>query len=62
MASKSSQTTRILVFVSAHTYKQLISNFEAEIAVESKQLEAQPKNGVAYIKNSVANDVRESSQ
>ena len=30
--------------------KQLISNFEAEIAVEPKQLEAQPENVVAYRK------------
>ncbi len=27
---------------------QLISKFEAEISVEAKQLEAQPKNGIAY--------------
>ena len=28
--------------------KQPLSNFEAEIAVEAKQLEAQPKKVVAY--------------
>ncbi len=28
--------------------KQLISNFQAGIAVEANQLEAQPKNGIAY--------------
>ncbi len=33
--------------------KQLISNFEAEIAVEPKQLEAQPENVVAYRKKRV---------
>ena len=30
--------------------KQLLSNFEAEIAGESKQLEAQPEKVVAYKK------------
>ena len=30
--------------------KQLLSNFEAEIVADTKQLEAQPKNGVAYKK------------
>ncbi len=33
---------------------KLISNFEAEIAVEAKQLDAQPKNGVAYKKTSTS--------
>ena len=31
--------------------KQLLSNFEAEIAGEPKQLEAQPEKVVAYKKN-----------
>ena len=31
--------------------KQLLSNFEAEIAWILKQPEAEPKNGVAYKKN-----------
>jgi len=31
--------------------KQLISNFEAQIAFKAKQLEAQPKNGVTYKNN-----------
>ena len=30
--------------------KQPLSNFEAEIACDAKQLEAQPKKVVAYIK------------
>ena len=33
--------------------KQPLSNFEAEIAVEAKQLEAQPKKVVAYKKKRV---------
>ena len=35
--------------------KQPLSNFEAEIAVEAKQLEAQPKKVVAYKKKRVPN-------
>ena len=34
--------------------KQPLSNFEAEIASDAKQLEAQPKNGVAYKKKRVS--------
>ena len=33
--------------------KQLLSNFEAEIALILKQPEAEPKNGVAYKKKNV---------
>ena len=33
--------------------KQLLSNFETETVADTKQLEAKPKNGVAYKKNRV---------
>ncbi len=42
--------------------KQLISNFEAEIAGKAKQLEGQPKNGVAYKKSVLKLDMVRQSE